>query len=176
MTNEDAARILDPETRPDEFQKYQSKKDYMDAVNGACRIAVKALRNIPTGEPLTQDQLQEIDGQPVWIEIIKRLPFKSMWMISDYQTLGVRFDLRDYGQTWLAYSYPPAHINREAWEPCSRCKSCSSCAHFLSNDAYEFCKRCITGQEHIPLTNYCPKCGRPLTQEAWAELENRLRG
>ena len=24
--------------------------------------------------------------------------------------------------------------------------------------------------------NYCPVCGRPLTPEAWAELEKRLRG
>lgn len=23
--------------------------------------------------------------------------------------------------------------------------------------------------------NYCPNCGRPLTEEAWAELERRLR-
>lgn len=24
--------------------------------------------------------------------------------------------------------------------------------------------------------SYCPKCGRPLTEEAWAELERRARG
>lgn len=25
-------------------------------------------------------------------------------------------------------------------------------------------------------TNYCPFCGRPLTEEAWAELERRING
>ena len=68
----------------------------------------------------------------------------------------------------------PLHIDREKWEPCRRCKACSSCAHLLSKDAYAFCKKCITGQEHMPLTKYCPSCGRPLTDEAWAELQKRL--
>lgn len=67
-----------------------------------------------------------------------------------------------------------AHLDRDAWEPCARCKACSSCAHFLSKDAYEFCKKCITGQEHMPLTKYCSACGRPLTDAAWAELERRV--
>lgn len=26
------------------------------------------------------------------------------------------------------------------------------------------------------VVQFCPKCGRPLTKEAWAELEKRLRG
>ena len=31
-------------------------------------------------------------------------------------------------------------------------------------------------EEETEDLNYCPKCGRPLTDEAWAELEKRLRG
>lgn len=131
-------------------------------------------------EPLTLEQLREMDGKPVWMVLVDN-PNSCEWMIvcakekcCEGKTYIV--DFSNIGNLWLAYAYPPAHIDREAWEPCSRCKSCSSCAHFLSKDAYEFCKRCITGQEHKPLTKYCPECGRPLTPEAWAELEKRLRG
>lgn len=56
-------------------------------------------------------------------------------------------------------AYPPAHIDREAWEPCMLCKNPKSLNLFLEMNC-----------------RYCPKCGRPLTEEAWAELEKRLRG
>ena len=47
-----------------------------------------------------------------------------------------------------------AYIDREAWEPCSECAA----NHFMMGD------------------KYCCECGRPLTEEAWAELEKRVRG
>ena len=52
-----------------------------------------------------------------------------------------------------AYAYPPAHIDREAWEPCELCEK----------------------QRKVFNENFCGECGRPLTKEAWAELEKRLR-
>lgn len=67
-----------------------------------------------------------------------------------------------------------AHIDRDAWKKC--CKKCK----------YE------DDNEGIPIyytsdwdngigferdnAIFCPKCGRPLTDEAWDELEKRLRG
>lgn len=47
-----------------------------------------------------------------------------------------------------------AHIDWEAWEPCSECGP----------------NRFIMGDK------YCCECGRPLTEEAWAELEKRVKG
>lgn len=46
------------------------------------------------------------------------------------------------------------HIDREKWEPCMWCV--------------------LNGQ--FGLNNYCSSCGRPLTDEAWAELERRFFG
>lgn len=42
------------------------------------------------------------------------------------------------------YAYQTAHIDREAWEPCVECEP----------------RRLLMGDE------YCPACGRPLTEEA----------
>lgn len=45
-------------------------------------------------------------------------------------------------------------IDREKWEPCMWCA--------------------LNGQ--FGLNSYCSACGRPLTEEAWAELERRAFG
>ena len=65
---------------------------------------------------------------------------------------------------------PPAHIDRRAWtaewvpttddDGCVWLK-CSACEYDL--DSME---------ESNP---FCPSCGRAMTEEAWAELERRLR-
>lgn len=47
----------------------------------------------------TISQLQKI-AQGLGVPLVELLPEK------------------DYGKTWLAYAYPPAHIDREAWGPC----------------------------------------------------------
>ena len=50
-------------------------------------------------------------------------------------------------------------IDREAWEPCKVCK--------------------IQGLSEVWMLQrkkFCTYCGRPLTDEAWEELEKRLRG
>jgi hypothetical protein len=60
---------------------------------------------------------------------------------------------KDYGNGWLAYAYPAAQIGWGKWEPCMWCV--------------------LNGQ--FGLNNYCSACGRPLTEEAWAELERRLQ-
>ena len=146
--------------------------------------------NVPgktQNEPLTLEQLREMDGKPVWGKslindkpgewfILRVVEMSKTWFVACAGSEQGFGDKDTYGTTWLAYAYPHAHIDRETWKPCNRCKACSSCVHFLSKDSYEFCKKCITGQEHMPLTKYCPSCGRPLTPEAWEELEKRIGG
>lgn len=64
-------------------------------------------------------------------------------------------DLREDGVK--VYAYSSANINREAWEPCAVCSI--SHKHWAERQY-----------------SYCPYCDRPLTEEAWAELEKRVRG
>lgn len=47
----------------------------------------------------------------------------------------------------------------EKWAPCLNCQDIEKLA------------------KHIKCwPSYCPVCGRPLTEQAWADLEKRLRG
>lgn len=138
--------------------------------------------------PLTLEQLRQMDGKPVSLEFDFELEpmtalvecVESADCIILTNNLGGRSEfysdeeLRESGIK--AYAYQPAHIDLEAWEPCKCCKACSSCKHFLSKDSYEFCAKCTNGQNHKPLTRYCPSCGRPLTAEAWSMLVKRLLG
>lgn len=72
------------------------------------------------------------------------------------------------------------HIDREAWQLCENCKSCSNC-EFSLYDSLEYpCCNCnVHGTENNPFPSFEPRgfctfCGRPLTEEAWDKLEKRL--
>lgn len=60
----------------------------------------------------------------------------------------------------------PAKLDRSRWEGCFLCKDVT----YLGGDV------CISGTHYTGLSefNFCPNCGRPLTEEAWAELEKKL--
>lgn len=69
-------------------------------------------------------------------------------------------------------------IDREKWEPCEDCKSCDNCVNSGDYDPYEGyfgeCASCDTKtHSNFSPENFCHHCGRPLTEEAWAELERR---
>lgn len=79
------------------------------------------------------------------------------------------------------------HVNREAWKPCDLCDDRESpCAKDGCYDKHEGNIDCsISCIERIKwdamvrnmkFNRYCPVCGRPLTEEAWQELEKRVRG
>lgn len=110
-------------------------------------------------EPLTLEQYNALDGRPV---IVEKNTMKKWWEIAE--KLG--FDTCGYGKIWWAYAYPPAHIDREAWKPCWLCSISSG----------EPAKHLILPETCNNEAKYCPECGRPLTPEAWAMLEKRLRG
>ena len=70
---------------------------------------------------------------------------------------------------------------RERWKGCDSCKAaCWNCSHNLlcraSND--EKCHNCFDQSrwEYNNYRNYCPECGRPLTDGAWVQLAKRLEG
>lgn len=128
------------------------------------------------GKPLTLDQLREMDGQPVWVEFIGHpdgTPIEPLWMLVNSREKRLVTDVEyvDWNsEGWFAYSYPPAHIDRGEWTAewiypenewnlprCSKCGCNSKDATYGHKD------------------RFCPKCGRAMTEEAWAKLERRLQ-
>lgn len=87
----------------------------------------------------------------------------------------------------LRTQWIPANLDRSRWEGCEYCKGdlegYTSC--FLDSDGRsraiyipeEEAAIVSTGRYnhkyYIPI-KYCPFCGRPLTEKAWAELERRI--
>lgn len=78
----------------------------------------------------------------------------------------------------------PAHIDRSKWEPCEFCGEFDTANNKMipKNSKYAFysgfwtCAQEGFDEQETEDVRYCPKCGRPLTEEAWIELEKRLRG
>lgn len=147
--------------------------------------------HIPDAEkmvPLTLEQLREMDGKPVWIERIGSDSLEDKeWALVFCKEKFCRTSCGNialfgcYGIGWLAYAYPPAHIDLEAWEPCgetcrNNCATCEHNADELFSDA-DYCKDCHRYSKwESSIHKYCERCGRPRTPEARAMLEKRLRG
>ena len=81
---------------------------YADALD----MAISALS--PPNEPLTIEQLREMDGEPVWIANPDALEYgrwgivDGVYQAEDDQVLILRGDYscHYYGKTWLAYRRP----------------------------------------------------------------------
>ncbi len=137
------------------------------------------------GEPLTMEQLREMEGQPVWVKM-KTIHELTGWAIvhMDYQMEAIRLWVKGGG--WIrfnidemeVYAYHPAHIDWKAWEPCESCISCENCKNSNVGEFCNPCFRCLQSdkKDGFSPVGFCRKCGRPLTDDAWAELEKRLRG
>lgn len=156
-----------------------------------------------TNDPLTIEQLREMDGKPVWIV---EWPKWGHWELSengedylaerDLELYGVTGE-RPNGYGWLAYAYPPAHIDPEAWEkPCSVCggkttlyqqtnttklfvctfgKAATLVTECMACPPYaDCCVKDVSANSAFKI-KFCPECGRPLTEEARDEMK-RLRG
>lgn len=148
-----------------------------------------------TGEPLTLEQLREMANKPYWHVGLRSESADPHWKILDPFIARFPEDY-GYGKRWLAYAYPPARIDREAWEkPCGMCggktilyqhtnttklfmntfgeaatlvTECMACPPYA-----DCCMKGISANSAFKI-NFCPECGRPLTEEAWAELEKRM--
>ena len=179
MTNEEAIKQLKITRECDVDTVAQIK---------ALDVAINALSNRPTGEPMTLEQLREMDGQPVWIERIgSDSPEDKEWALVFCKEKFCRTSRGNialfgcYGIGWLAYAYPPAHIDREAWTAewrelhGDKMVGLDDCGEDVYRHYhYSVCTSC--GKGTAVKSNFCPSCGRAMTPEAWAELEKRLRG
>lgn len=199
MTNEEKIQVLQelldylcckPGCEAPEYLKMR------EAMNGA----IASLRNPQADVPLTLEQLQERGRSPALVKVLGPTSIHRdgwceievdpedddfatiYWPGSEVVDIGLT---KDYGNTWIAYAYPPAHIDREAWEPCEWCGEWlgGDCRPREQDAGYKlyagYCKQVAADDFYENETeelNYCPICGRPFTQKAWAELEKRLRG
>lgn len=71
-----------------------------------------------------------------------------------------------------------AKLDRSRWEGCQECtlQSCGTCVSYDHRNTGDQCTTsCIKHSKHKPV-KFCKNCGRPLTEEAWAEMERRLNG
>lgn len=136
--------------------------------------------------PLTLEQLRGKIDEPVYLYIYDTA-LSSGWHIIKAVTKDkiifrgwdtVYVPISSIGKCFDLYAYPPARIDRERWEPCEWCGSIGEkpdnwvCTleddngHTVTNNHMVVC---------APV-NYCPVCGRPLTPEAWEEMERRVNG
>ena len=162
-------------------EKLEHLQEALEAVNEHWQ-RVHEQRGWTAGEPLTREHLIDMEGKPVLL----KSPSWTEWCIvrehGEHEIAGdaisftrrhygeVCLGLSDYGKTWTAYAYPPAHIDREKWT-----------AEWVDNDHSEEmmckCSKCGYPVSYFwGKTAFCPGCGRAMTPEAWAELERRVCG
>ena len=186
MTCEEAANILDPVKRESALLKYDSF-ERLGKLKEACQIAAEMLRNATeikpdSNQPLTLEQLREMYdntdmcGLPSILEVTGVKCFGIVDRRDDDGICGVFaangswLKEKEYGKTWIAYAYPPAHIDRETWT--AEWKD-----HYRSGikvGSGFVCSSCDmwNGEQ----SDICPYCGRAMSEYGFSKLEKRLRG
>ncbi len=74
--------------------------------------------------------------------------------------------------TALCAQQTPATLDRSRWEGCYTCNNIPGI--MLGEITMCIGKRILTTESHE--FKFCPECGRPLTEAAWAALERRING
>lgn len=101
------------------FARHAQTKTEIEEVKEFYHTAEEALLHQQEREnphPLTLEELKQMDGQPVWI--VKNGE-GGKWFIFDVGVwskilyAGDKFNLDFYGETWLAYRYPPKEASNE---------------------------------------------------------------
>lgn len=87
----------------------------------ACRLAVSILRaraGTPPNDPLTLEELREMDGEPVWVTPMRGSGGFGVWMLVDVEyelcreTHGEMAVFENCGKTWTAYRHKPEEGTR----------------------------------------------------------------
>lgn len=114
MTREEAIKILEYPVKKwsMEWDEREDGLSYYEALD----LAISALRQqehfrdlTKKVEPLTLDELREMDGEPVWVQS-PGIPEYGRWAIvegvgENCLFLHDDFTCHDYGKTWLAYRH-----------------------------------------------------------------------
>lgn len=117
-------------------------------------------------------------------EAIKALELINLDRIHPFLSWEEMMEVRDISISALRAQ--PEKLDRSRWVGCPCCwkPECDCCAHAARREELDPCKSCVKGYqesegEECPgyvAANYCHHCGRPLTEEAWADLERRIGG
>ena len=111
MTNEEAIKILEYPVKKwsMEWDEREDGLSYYEAVD----LAISTLRQQEhdRNEPLTLDELRQMNGEPVWVQS-PGVPEYGRWAIvegvgENCLFLHDDFTGHDYGKTWLAYRQKP---------------------------------------------------------------------
>jgi len=89
------------------------------------REAIAKLRTHPDAqpnEPLTLEELEKMDGQPVYVVDRVYPPYSGWWIIgwtedcfvlAAAKRRGTQYIVQNYGTDWVAYRRPPKEANNE---------------------------------------------------------------
>ena len=109
-----------PAEKVNNFDGFYKPDEQEDALNRA--ISAWNRRAQPANEPLTLEQLKQMDGEPVWIVVEENGHYDycgaykyGLWAIlrttitnpCATSVYGIQYALKDYGKTWLAYRRKP---------------------------------------------------------------------
>lgn len=138
---------------------------------------------VKNNNPLTLDQIKWMDGEPVWVEFGGG-QYGRWGIVSIGDAPNIRFSdgtkciigRLKYGKEFTAYAHSQLELIKEKWEPCESCKGCDGCKYKALKHLRECwpCYQCINFSKFEPKQDYCEKCGRPITEEAWEKLEWRI--
>ena len=89
-------------------------------------------------------------------------------------------ELRERIVNWRKYMAPTREQVEKVFPGCRSCKSCRSCVFSINNLKDMPCKKCDPNAECVVTeykpSNFCPVCGKPLTDEAVQMVMERLEG
>lgn len=187
------ARPIDADAVLDRYYAEFEKQDICDGSqdrNWLMQCIDEAPPLTPPNEPLTLAQLREMVDEPAYLYMYDTA-LDSGWHIIKAVTEDkiifrgwntVYVPVSSLGRCFDLYAYPPAHIDRE---PCEYCNDqedpCLKDGCFRKNrwkcsftcDKYrEFQER----KRILEKSKFCPRCGRPLTEEAEAALKGEQDG
>lgn len=161
MKNEEAIEILEAMAMAESTFTDEESKKCCEAID----LAVEALKReeLSSGEPLTLEQLREMDGKLVGIgdangNVSENAIVNAVARFSLGRS-GVLYLFEYYGKTWFAYAYPSANIDWEAWTGCVCNNGKKNCCTCISLE----CHSCI-GESKYKKGHYCSSCGRPLEE------------
>ena len=116
---QDGEAVLDSQLRPRMYKsREQFEKSFPAWRDGKAELVEYAPTLTPPNEPLTLEQLREMDGEPVWVKCLKPSQYTDppeRWRILEESITG-HFGVwngdcalieRNYGTDWLAYRRPP---------------------------------------------------------------------
>lgn len=137
-------------------------------------------------KPLTLEELRKMDGKPAyWFDDdsygIISVDSSGRWAGVPFfrgRKNGVNFEYNIKSRRIEVYATELPRLDRSAWEKCSACKTEKIIIHVPAFKAMAvFNHHMDHGAFDLTLhLNFCPYCGRPLTDAAWDALENRLEG